>query len=57
MVTEGNKVFETQADINEEIMTVRDISLVEIQMASLAHWYTLQFCHNILMVIRKGVIS
>ena len=36
MVTEGNKVSATQADINKEIMAGWDISLVEI--ASLAHY-------------------
>ena len=35
MVTVGNKVCATQADINEEIVTEGDISPVEIEIAYL----------------------
>ena len=35
MVTVGNKVCATQADVNEEMMTVLDISPVEIEIANL----------------------
>ena len=35
MVTVGNKVCATQADVNEEIMTEWDVSPVEIEMANL----------------------